>query len=126
MESEFLENLWLALQIATESFTEIFYFLHPQHKFFTWLASDILDKLVRFVNFKGNFLNRNLHSFGKELSLVFIEILGLDLSFFDVVSIIAHMSFDKSMQLSLFNVVFPSDLFRVSLEYLVKEEILDG
>ena len=63
MESEFLENLWFALEIAAKSFTELLYFLHSLYKLLTWLAGNILHELVRLVYLISNFLYRDLHSF---------------------------------------------------------------
>ena len=111
MERELLEDKRSPLQVATERLLERFDFFHAINKFYAWFASNLLRKFVRFVNLKDNFIIGGLHALGEQFSLVLIQILRLNLSFLDVVSVISHMTFDKSMQLSLFDCISPLNFF---------------
>ena len=103
MERELLEDKRSPLQVAAERLLELFDFFHTIHKFYAWFASDLLGKFVRFVNLKDDFIDGSFHALGEQFSLVLIQILRFNLSLLDVVSVVSHMTFDKSMQLSLFN-----------------------
>ena len=97
MERELLEDKRSPLQVATERLLERFDFFHAINKFYAWFASNLLRKFVRFVNLKDNFINGGFHALGEQFSLVLIQILRFNLSLLDVVSVVSHMTFDKSM-----------------------------
>ena len=111
MERELLEDKRSPLQVAAERLLERFDFFHTIHKFYTWFSSNLLGKFVRLVNLKDDFIDGSFHALGEQFSLILIKILRLNLSFLDVVSIISHMTFDKSMKLSLFDCIPPLNFF---------------
>ena len=95
MERELLKNKRPSAQIATECLLKSMYFFHSLDKLFTWSTSNLLSQLVWFVDFEWNFVYWNLHSLGKQLSFVFVEILRLYLSLLYIIPVIAHMGLDE-------------------------------